>query len=84
MFSKQVNGQNIAIYKKLLSDNLSEAVGVENSILVCDRRSLLPWLKCRLLPAFETLQLKRVEMRPTPGIFFSPELGANIILAGNC
>ena len=35
-----------------LCDNLSEVVVVENSILVRDPRSLLPWLKCRSSPSF--------------------------------
>ena len=79
-WSKQSNVQKIMS----LCDNLSEVVVVENSILVRDPRSLLPWLKCRLLPAFGTLELKRVEMRSTLGIFFSTKREANIILAGNC
>ena len=79
-WSKQSHVQKVLS----LCDNLSEVVGVENSILVCDPHSLIAWLKCRLLPAFGTVALKKVEVRSTPGIFFSPELNANIILAGNC
>ena len=78
-WSKQSHVQKIMS----LLYNLSEVVGDENCILVFYPRSFLQWIKCRLLSAFVTLELKRVEMRSTPGIFFSPEQEANIILAGN-